>query len=807
MWRHMLSGFSRTLPKRRKSPTKPVGRSISGLWWLTRRRQKVVGVIVVVTLILILTIISAAVPLITRTSASSIESSLLQLIVTSSPYAYTVVENSNSTVLVSQSFSTFVVNGTTYTTASASNISTTASTLDADLTLTPAGASAHVHFAFLNPQVLRVQLTLTSGTPSQEAETFNDQGEHYYGAWEFPYNGSLDNRGVSKDMLGDAGDPTVINASNGRAPFYTTSLGYAIYTESQGQGHYSFAINRQTSFSFYDTQLTYDIIYGPGYDAMLAQYTGLAGGAYMPPLWALDSIWWKDDEHDSFPPGVTNAQENVLDTATQLQNYQIPAAGYWIDRPYGTGYEGWGNMDFDSSFPDPAQMVSDLHAKGLHLMLWISDHAWNNLYTQGSADGYLYPGTANDGPAPVMTNPAAYSWIQQQLNTFVNLGIEGYKLDRGDDNEMPAQNENQENVLFAQMAAEGLAAANNGQYFVFARSMYDTGRQYAALWNGDSLSSFAGLAASVASGLRAGAINFPMWGSDSGGYVHGPPTEELFARWLEFSSYSPMMEVLVGAGRTPWYNYDSTLVNITRSAAETHHNLMPYTRSFLYQATQTGMPVMRPLVFAYPNDPNVALLEDEYLYGSELLVAPVVTQGATSRSVYLPAGNWVDDNDKTTTYAGGQTITANAPLDTIPVFAREGAIIPRGDILQSNNNWTPNWAPSLDIEFFPSDTQPSTFSYYTGSAVKTIQAAQSDGALNITTDDLGLGGMLEVHAQNVTTVVRNGITLGPGDYTYDPSTDLLSVSFSGATDLTLPGAYSIFPASPLPPTSTPTPGP
>src|SRR5262249_42041473 len=156
----------------------------------------------------------------------------------------------------------------------------------------------------------------------------------------------LDNKGIDHDLLGKAGSPTTINACNGRAPFYMTSLGYAVYAESRAQGHYAIAVKGKTTLSFHDTQLKYDIIYGPGYDAMLAQYKALAGGAFLPPLWTLDSIWWKDDDHLSFPPGVTNAQENVLDTATQLQANQIPASAYWIDRPYGTGANGWGNMDF-----------------------------------------------------------------------------------------------------------------------------------------------------------------------------------------------------------------------------------------------------------------------------------------------------------------------------------------------------------------------------------------------------------------------------------------------------------------------------
>ncbi len=125
------------------------------------------------------------------------------------------------------------------------------------------------------------------------------------------------------------------------------------------------------------------------------------------------------------------------------------------------------------------------------------------------------------------------------------------------------------------------------------------------------------------------------------------------------------------------------------------------TRSLMHQATLTGMPIARPLVFAYPSDEKVADIWDEYLLGDWLLVAPVTTAGATSRSVYLPAGRWLDYNDRKTAHAGGATITAAAPLDTIPLFVREGAIIPRGGILKSNNNWDANWAPNLRIEVFP----------------------------------------------------------------------------------------------------------
>jgi alpha-glucosidase (family GH31 glycosyl hydrolase) len=123
-----------------------------------------------------------------------------------------------------------------------------------------------------------------------------------------------------------------------------------------------------------------------------------------------------------------------------------------------------------------------------------------------------------------------------------------------------------------------------------------------------------------------------MRGSDTGGYIR-VPEKELFARWLEFSAYSSLMEALIGPKRTIWDDYDEELVEIARNQATAHHDLIPYTRSFLYHATQTGMPVMRALVFAYPTEEGLNELWDEYLLGSELLVAPATTAGSGRRNL------------------------------------------------------------------------------------------------------------------------------------------------------------------------------
>jgi len=151
---------------------------------------------------------------------------------------------------------------------------------------------------------------------------------------------------------------------------------------------------------------------------------------------------------------------------------------------------------------------------------------------------------------------------------------------------------------------------------------------------------------------------------------------------------------------------------------------------------------MRPLIFAYPDD---ATLHDTWtsIVRGEILAAPVVTAGATSREVYLPAGRWLDYNDKTTLYQGGAKITAQAPLATIPLYVREGAIIPRGDIWKGNNWWQANWGPRLRIEVFPSSSVAGRFDYYTGSVLLPITATATAAGINVSFPNLGTAGTLE----------------------------------------------------------------
>jgi len=730
--------------------------------------------------------------------AETLESSVLRVEISTNPYGYRVIEKSTRDVLVSQDGTAFTFGREFYPAAEAANLVKSSDTIKADLHLELPGRDrlpdgspnlAHVTLTFVRPEVLEVHITYEQATPSEISEAFNDQGEHYYGVWEYPYGGHIDDRGADADFLG-LGNARYVHHASARAPFYVTSRRYGIYVKTLAQGHYAIAQAGKTVFSFKDAQLIYDIIYGPSGAEVLSRYNAMAGPAFMPPTWAFGTICWRDDEHDDLH-GVHNAQEKVIDDADHLQKLKIPAGAIWLDRPYGSGELGWGGMDFDSSFPDPPGMIRDLSDRGIKLLLWSANRCCGKMFAEGSAKGYLFPYT---WPAADIRRPEVYDWWKEKLNAYVRLGVKGYKIDRGEENEMPDALQNQFAVLFPKLSAEGLGEAYGNDYFTFTRNVNDTSRRYTAVWNGDSWPTFGGLQVTIQNGLRAGVINFPMWGSDTGGYfAPSHDTKELLARWLEFSAFSPMMEVILGPKRTIWYDYDDELVAITQKYAAAHHDLIPYTRSYMYQATQTGMPIMRALALAYPEDQSLSDTWDEYLYGGEILVAPVTTAKATERVVYLPAGRWMNYGDKHTVYEGKAAVTVPAPLGVIPLFVREGAIIPRGDIVKLNNNWDTEWKPQLRVEVFPSRTQGSEFSYFTGSARQTIKVARAGDGITIEFGDLGVAGTLEVYCRTATAVRRNGTTLQKGaEYQYDPQAQKLTVPFQGAITVSVRGAESLF---------------
>lgn len=444
----------------------------------------------------------------------------------------------------------------------------------------------------------------------------------------------------------------------------------------------------------------------------------------------------------------------------------MPFTDHGVQGPYGTGNWSFGNFDFDpKNYPDPRTFIANLSSQGYDFQAWVANRAflYTELYNTSMANGWLFPGfdgTQFLGPALNLSIPAAYSYLLERLTSLARIGVKGFKIDRGEEREMPDAEQNLQSILFNELCYKAMETVwGKGNFFSFARSAFDRSRSKVAIWNGDSQANFTGLQYSVASAIRAGLLGFSHWGSDTGGYLrtNSTPTEELWARWMHFSAFSPMYEIMVGTKHTPWYDYSPRLVRVLKDTAALHTSLIPYIRSYAYAASQTGLPVMRALFLEYPDDDKVAETGDAYAFGKEFLVAPIVTQGG-NRTVYFPRGQgrFLEYFNKSQTFKPGETheIT-NMPLEYSPVYVREGAIIPTGDVFQGNAKWVANWKPHLVIEVYPSyNVSVSSFTYYRDkestplNGTTSITMTARSGNVTIQSGDLGVDGTILVYHKN-----------------------------------------------------------
>jgi alpha-glucosidase len=252
---------------------------------------------------------------------------------------------------------------------------------------------------------------------------------------------------------------------------------------------------------------------------------------------------------------------------------------------------------------------------------------------------------------------------------------------------------------------------------VLSRAGYAGIQRYAAVWTGDVPSTWSGLAQTLPMLLGLGVSGVPIVGSDIGGYS-GHASPELYARWLALGSVSPFARAHVTSGvpgQEPWM-FGSEVTDIARARLGDRMRLMPYLYSLAEEAARTGAPILRPLVWEFPGDPAVENLGDQAMLGPSILVAPVVAAGATSREIYLPAGRWYELHSGAI-FDGPTTITARVTLAALPMYVREGAIIP-----------TTSDTGELVLEVYPA-AAPSAFTLVEdGGRTEITLAGLADGA-------------------------------------------------------------------------------
>ncbi|HZH89010.1 MAG TPA: glycoside hydrolase family 31 protein [Pyrinomonadaceae bacterium] len=539
---------------------------------------------------------------------------------------------------------------------------------------------------------------------------------------------------------------------------------------------------------------------------VLGDYTELTGRMPLPPLWSLgyqQSRW-------SYHP-----EARVRQIARGFRTRRIPADVLHLDIDYMDGYRvfTWDK----AKFPDPPRMLGDLSKDGFRTVLIIDpgikvDENYR-VYTEGRAGGFfhrtkdgrefqgkVWPGTC---AFPDFTNPKTRAWFGSLHERHLEEGASGFWNDMNEPATFPpdtrppqpdvmhdpaktfpldvrhfgdgaagdhARYHNTYGMQMARSTFEGVAKLRpETRPFVLTRAGYAGIQRFSAVWTGDNVPSWEHLQLSIAMLTNMSVSGVPFVGADVGGFT-GNASAELYTRWLQAAALTPFYRSHVATNlqdREPW-SFGETHERINRASIELRYQLLPYIYTLFREHEQTGMPVMRPLWFNYPADYNTyapTLPLEQFLLGRDLLVAPVLTEGATRRPVYFPKGDaWVDWWTGAR-YEGGTSAEIHAPLARLPLFARAGAVIPVQPVVQHTGEMAR--AP-LYVTIVPGADgegrihQDAGDGYgYRRSAWRTNTVAQTGGRVRLT----HVGGFPE--ARPISLVEVLGLDARPGQIRID----------------------------------------
>jgi alpha-glucosidase len=468
-------------------------------------------------------------------------------------------------------------------------------------------------------------------------------------------------------------------------------------------------------------ELCYYVVAGPAPADVLARYAALTGHMPLPPRWALGY-------HQSRWSYMTDG--DVRQVVGELRARRIPCDAVYLDIDYMDGYRlfTWNAV----RYPNPRKLIADLREEGVRTVVIVdpgvkvdpgyfvcADGLANDTFCK-LPDGTLYSGPVWPGECyfPDFSNHVVREWWGAFFQPLVQAGIAGFWNDMNEPVVFPGATfpdevqhradagitdhrvvHNVYGQLMAQATTEGIRRHNPAERpFTISRSGYAGIQRHALTWTGDNESSWEHLRLCIPMVLNIGLSGQPFSGPDIGGFS-GDCDGELLTRWTQVGAFLPFFRnhSAISSGRQEPYAFGEPYESVCRRYIELRYRLLPYTYTAFWQAAESGLPVARPLALAFPADRRVASIDDEYLYGDALLVAPVLSPGGVGRGVYLPRAGWYDFWTGQP-YQGPNDVPAHAPLDLLPLYARAGSVIPMGPVLQSTNEIVPG---TFDLHLFP----------------------------------------------------------------------------------------------------------
>jgi alpha-D-xyloside xylohydrolase len=489
-------------------------------------------------------------------------------------------------------------------------------------------------------------------------------------------------------------------------PFFMSSNGYGMFVHTSAPVTFDFgqAFDESTVIYSGDEFLDLFVFLGNPKE-ILSEYTGATGRSPVPPLWSF-GLWMSRITY--------NSEDQVRDVAAKLRQYRIPCDVIHLDT-------GWFETDWRSNyqfsktrFRDPARMISDLRRQGFHISLWQLPYftSKNELYQKAVEAGYTVRNEAGTLPYDDVildfSNPEAVKWYQGLLAGLLKMGVGAIKVDFGEGAPVGGQyasgrtgfyEHNLYPLRYNKAVAE-ITKQVTGESIIWARSAWAGSQRYPLHWGGDAENTDSAMAATLRAGLSFGLSGFTYWSHDAGGFVKRAP-RDLYRRWLGFGVLTSQTRCHGAPPREPW-EYDEALVEDFRRAVELKYSLMPYIYAQAVDSSAHGYPMLRALFFEYPDDPGSWLVDDEYMFGSDLLVAPLIEEGS-ERNVYLPPGAWIDYQTSKIYRGGWQRIGAGQ----IPVvlLVKDHSVIPHIKVAQSTSEM--DWK-NIELRVFSTDTTAAT---------------------------------------------------------------------------------------------------
>ena len=530
-------------------------------------------------------------------------------------------------------------------------------------------------------------------------------GEKIYGCGE-SFTG-LDKRGQKLVLWTDDANGIENQGQYKPVPFFMSSRGYGMFLHTTTPvtldfGHDFSGVN---SMMVGDDELDLFVFLGHPKD-ILDEYTKVTGKSPLPPLWSF-GLWMSRCTY--------NAEQQVRDVAAKLRENRIPCDVLHLDTGW---FETDWQCDYEFSktrFTDPRKMLADLKNDGFRVSCWqlpyfvpknklFPELLEQNLVVRDAKGNLPYEDAVLD-----FSNPKAVEWYQGKLAGLLNEGVSAIKVDFGEAapssgiyaNRRTGFYEHNLYPLRYNKAVADITKQTTGDNIIWARSAWAGSQRYPIHWGGDAESTDQGMAAELRGGLSFGLSGFSFWSHDIGGFTAtsvASMDKDLFARWLAFGMLSSHSRCHGIAPKEPWL-YGQEFMDKFRTIDELKYQLMPYVYAQAKDSSDHGLPMVRALFVEFPDDPGSWQIDDEYLYGSQMLVAPLLHEHETARSVYLPPGTWIDYQTGKA-YAGGWQTVAAGQIPAI-IMVRNGTVLPHLALAQSTTRM--DWS-KIVLRVYAQDT-------------------------------------------------------------------------------------------------------